>query len=98
MPETTGVNIRRSVGSHEVSAICTKLQTTIRVANIAGPAAVIVVTMIAMNIAAGQASAMCPEPNRPRRLATAEKGRSCNKMFTGPQQKFYLGEIIPKNS
>ena len=42
LPETTGVKIRRSVGSHQASAIWTKLQTTIRVANIAGPAAMVV--------------------------------------------------------
>ena len=64
VPETVGVMIRRSVGSHQASATRTRLQTIIRLANVAGPAAEIVATMIAMNMAAGQVSAMCPAPNR----------------------------------
>ena len=64
VPETVGVMIRRSVGSHQASAICSRLHTTMRLANVPSPAVEIVTTMIAMNIAAGQASAMWPAPNR----------------------------------
>ena len=68
-PETAGVMIRRSVGSHQASATCTRLHTTIRLANVAGPPAEIAVTMIAMNMAAGQVSTTWPAPNRPRCIA-----------------------------
>ena len=55
--------LRRSVVSHQASATCSRLQTTRRLANVAGPALDTAATMIAMNIAAGQASAMWPAPN-----------------------------------
>ena len=58
VPETTGVMIHRSVGSHQASAIWIRLQTTIRLANVDSPAMETAVTMIAMNIAAGHASTM----------------------------------------
>ena len=64
VPETTGVMIRRSVGSHQASPIWIRLQAIIRLANVAVPAAVMVVTMIAMNIAAGHESTTWPAPNR----------------------------------
>ena len=58
VPETVGVTIRRSVGSHQASATWITLHTTSRLANVSGPAREIVATMIAMNIAAGQANTM----------------------------------------
>ena len=64
VPETVGVMIRRSVGSHQASATWTRLHTISKLAKVAGPAAGIVATMIAMNIAAGQVSTMWPAPNR----------------------------------
>ena len=64
VPVTTGVKIRRSVGSHQASATWTTQQTTSRLAKVDGPAAEIVATMIPMNSAAGQVSTMCPAPNR----------------------------------
>ena len=64
VPETVGVTIRRSVGSHQASATWITLHTTSRLAKVPGPALEIVATMIAMNIAAGQASTMWPAPKR----------------------------------
>ena len=64
VPDTVGVTIRLNAGSHQARAICIKLQTIIRLANVASPAAVTVATMMAMNIAAGQASTTWPAPKR----------------------------------
>ena len=64
VPETVGVMIRLSVGNHRAWAIWTRLQTISRLANVAGPSAEIVATMIAMNMAAGQVSTTWPAPNR----------------------------------
>ena len=64
VPVTTGVKIRRSVGSHHASPICTTQQTTSRLANVAGPAAEMDATMIPMNRAAGDVNTTWPAPNR----------------------------------
>ena len=64
VPETVGVTIRRRVGSHQANATCIKLHTIIRLAKVAGPASEMVVTMIAINMAAGQVSTTWPDPNR----------------------------------
>ncbi len=64
VPVTTGVKIRRSVGSHQASATWITQHTTSRLTNVAGPTAEIVATMIAMNSAAGQDSTIWPAPNR----------------------------------
>ena len=69
VPVTTGVKIRRKVGSHQASATWTTQQTTSKLANVAGPAAEVVATMIAMNSAAGQVSTMWPAPKRQNRIA-----------------------------
>ena len=64
VPETTGVTIRRSAGSHHASAIWIRLQITSKLAKVSGPPAETADTMIAMNIAAGQVSTIWPAPNR----------------------------------
>ena len=64
VPVTTGVKMRRSVGSHQARATWTTQQTTRRLMNVDGPTAEIVATMIPMNSAAGQVSTIWPAPNR----------------------------------
>ena len=97
VPVTTGVKIRRRVGSHQASAIWITQHTTSRLMNVAGPAAEIVVTMIAMNSAAGQESTIWPAPNRQNwnawraviaaLISSAAKTLQIRKVSSSPEER-----------
>ena len=69
VPETIGVMIRRSNGSHAVSANWNSDEMTIRLASMESPPSVSATTETAMNGAPAPVVSTCPAPNRPTRPA-----------------------------
>ena len=69
VPETTGVNIRRSTDSRAASANWNSDDTTTRLAIVAGPPSTRAATQTAMNAPDVPIISTWPDPNRPTRTA-----------------------------
>ena len=69
VPETTGVNIRRSTESRAASANWNSDEMTIRLAIVEGPPSIRAATQTAMNAPDVPIIRMWPDPNRPTRTA-----------------------------
>ena len=67
VPETTGVTIRRKVGSHPARANWQTAATTVRVASMAGPPASRAINEMAMYDGVAHVMSRCPAPSRPTR-------------------------------
>ena len=69
VPETTGVTMRRTNGSHKASENWKRAETTIRLPIMAGPPWVSAMMQTAMKMSPEPVMSRCPVPSRPKRHA-----------------------------